>query len=55
MTEVPQPNASLPILKSSANDDCEKYKTTVRGIEHSTGYDFLNSVPKSVQEVIENR
>jgi hypothetical protein len=30
------------------------YKTTVRRIEESTGYDFLSYVPKNVQYIIEN-
>ncbi|MGA2298562.1 MAG: DNA/RNA non-specific endonuclease [FCB group bacterium] len=32
-----------------------KYKTTVRRIEGSTGYDFLNAVSKTIQDVIENK
>ncbi len=45
----------MPNIDGISKDDWEKYKTTIRRIEHSTGYDFLNSVPKSVQAVIENR
>ncbi len=35
--------------------DWSHYTTTVRKIEWSTKYDFLNNVSKSVQDVIENR
>lgn len=33
----------------------EKYTTTVRKIEWSTGYDFLNNVKEDIQVVIENK
>lgn len=33
----------------------EKYKTTVRRVENSTGYNFLSSVPMDVQNVIETK
>jgi len=32
-----------------------QYKTTVRRIENSTGYDFLSCVPKKIQNVIETK
>lgn len=31
------------------------YRTTIRKIEAATGYNFLSNVPKSIQNVIENR
>ncbi len=37
------------------NNDWRFYKTTVRAIEQSTGYNFLSSVPKAVQDVIETK
>ncbi len=37
------------------NDPWEDYRTTIDRIEHSTGYDFLSNVSKSIQEVIESR
>jgi DNA/RNA endonuclease G (NUC1) len=45
----------IPYIDGISKDDWEKYKTTILRIEHSTSYDFLNCVPKSVQDVIENR
>jgi endonuclease G len=45
----------MPNIAGVRNDDWEQYKTTVRRIEKSTGYDFLSAVKKSVQDVIENR
>ena len=45
----------IPNIDGISKDDWEKYKTTVRKIEGSTGYDFLNSVSKAVQDVIEKK
>lgn len=45
----------MPNIAGVRNDDWEQYKTTVRRIESSTGYNFLSSVKKSIQDVIENR
>lgn len=44
----------MPNKMGIRRDKWQKYKTTVRHIEASTGYDFLTAVPKSVQDVIEN-
>jgi endonuclease G len=43
----------IPNISGVRNDSWDKYKTTVRSIEGSTGYNFLNAVPKSIQDVIE--
>jgi endonuclease G len=38
---------------TTANNNWERYRTTVRNIEQQTGYDLLRSVPKDIQEVLE--
>jgi endonuclease G len=56
-------NASTPVYASIMangnytleNNDWRLYRTTVRRIEQSTGYNLLSAVPKAVQEIIENR
>ncbi len=45
----------MPNIDGIMKDDWEKYKTTVRRIENSTGYDFLTSISKEIQNVIENK
>jgi endonuclease G, mitochondrial len=45
----------MPNIDGVREDDWPDYKTTVRRIEYSTGYDFLNLVPKRIQDVIENK
>ena len=48
-------NYSAPKSQIPAADDWKTYKTTIRRIEGSTGYDFLYSVSKQIQDVIENK
>jgi endonuclease G, mitochondrial len=45
----------MPNTNGVRDDQWEDYQTTVRRIEYSTGYDFLNCVPKEIQDVIENK
>jgi endonuclease G len=45
----------MPNIQGVRNDPWEMYKTTVRRIENSTGYNFLGSVPVEVQDVIERK
>ncbi|ROL59291.1 DNA/RNA non-specific endonuclease [Bacteroidetes/Chlorobi group bacterium ChocPot_Mid] len=45
----------MPNIDGISKDKWSKYKTTIRRIESSTGYDFLNSVSKEVQNILENR
>jgi len=42
-------------ISGARKDPWDKYKTTVRQIESSTGYDFLNGIKKDIQDVIENK
>lgn len=43
----------MPNISGVMNDTWDKYKTTIRRIELSTGYDFLNNINKSIQDIIE--
>lgn len=43
----------MPNIAGIRKDKWETYRTTVRRIEQSTGYDFLNRLPKAIQDVIE--
>lgn len=45
----------MPNIDGVMNDTWDKYNTTIRRIENSTGYDFLNNISKSVQDIIEVR
>lgn len=45
----------MPNIEGVRHDEWEQYKTTIRRIESSTGYDFLTSVAKNIQDVIENK
>ena len=45
----------MPNIAGVRNDKWDNYKTTVRQIEYSTGYDFLGLVSKQIQDVIENK
>ncbi|MCL5070795.1 MAG: DNA/RNA non-specific endonuclease [Actinobacteria bacterium] len=45
----------MPNIAGIRTDDWEKYKTTVRRIESSTGYNFLSAIKKNIQDVIENK
>jgi len=44
----------MPNVLNIRNEDWEKYLTTVRKIEISTGFDFFTDVPKEIQDIIEN-
>lgn len=43
----------MPNISGVRSDDWMKYSTTVDRIEFSTGYDFLNCLPKKIQAIIE--
>ncbi len=45
----------MPNIAGISKDPWENYQTTVRRIEYSTGYDFLNLLPKSIQDTIETK
>jgi endonuclease G len=45
----------MPNIDGVRSKKWEEYKTTVRRIEYSTGYDFLNLLPKSIQDSIETK
>lgn len=45
----------MPNINGIRKDNWQKYLTTIRRIENSTGYDFLSNVNKQIQDVIENR
>ena len=45
----------MPNIQGVFKDPWEKYLTTIRNIEYSTGYDFLNNVNTEIQDIIENR
>lgn len=40
---------------TTANNDWRLYRTTVRKIEQSTGYNFLSNISQTIQDAIENR
>lgn len=45
----------MPNIDGVRSESWEKYKTTVRRVENSTGYNFLSSVPIDIQNVIETK
>lgn len=45
----------MPNIDGVRKDAWETYSTTVRRIEKSTGYDFLNNVPQAIQDSIETK
>ncbi|HEV8592511.1 MAG TPA: DNA/RNA non-specific endonuclease, partial [Pyrinomonadaceae bacterium] len=45
----------MPNREGIANDNWEKYRTTVRAIEEKTGYDLLSSLPRNLQDILETR
>lgn len=45
----------MPNVKGIKNADWHTYRTTVREIEKKTGYDFLSSLPKNLQDALENK
>ena len=40
---------------TTANRDWKLYKTTVRAIEQSIGYNLFSDLPQSIQDVIETK
>jgi endonuclease G len=45
----------MPNIQGIRRDKWEKYRTTIRRIENSTGYDFLNYVPEYIENVLETK
>ncbi len=45
----------IPNIQGVRKDDWETYKTSVRRIENSTGYNFLSCVKRRIQNIIETR
>lgn len=45
----------IPNIQGVRKEEWEQYRTTVRRIENSTGYNFLSCVKKSIQNAIETR
>jgi DNA/RNA endonuclease G (NUC1) len=45
----------MPNVAGVRDDSWEKYKTSVRKIEGSTGYNFLNALPANIQEALETK
>jgi endonuclease G len=45
----------MPNIQSVNNYDWDHYCTSVKALEAATGFDFLNNVPKAIQEVIERK
>jgi len=41
--------------KDGLDKDWRKYRTTIRSLEQKTGYDFLSTLPKDLQEKLETR
>jgi endonuclease G len=45
----------MPNTDAVADDNWQKYLTTVRALEQKTGYNFLSALPQDVQDAIETR
>lgn len=45
----------MPNVKGILNADWQIYRTTVRRIEQSTGYNLLSTLPQNVQDALENK
>jgi endonuclease G len=45
----------MPNVKGILNADWQIYRTTVRQIEQSTGYNLLSNLPPDVQEAVETK
>jgi endonuclease G, mitochondrial len=45
----------MPNIDGVRYDKWQKYKTTVRDLEKSTGYDFLSALPKALQDALETK
>lgn len=45
----------MPNIEGVRSDKWEKYRTSVRAIENSTGYNFLDKLPINIQNIIEQR
>lgn len=45
----------MPNIMGIRKDKWAKYKTTIKRIEESTGYDFLSAIPDSIEIILENK
>ena len=45
----------MPNIEGVRSDKWEKYRTSIRAIENSTGYNFLDKLPINIQNIIEQR
>ncbi len=45
----------MPNVKGIKNADWQLYRTNVRAIEQSTGYNLLSNLPQNLQDVLENK
>jgi endonuclease G len=45
----------MPNVQGVRNDKWEKYATTIRAIENSTGYDFFNKLSRPLQDYLETK
>jgi endonuclease G, mitochondrial len=54
-TSTPVIALVMPNVQGIRNDDWNAYRTTVRRIESSTGYNFLSAVPNDAQEALETK
>jgi len=45
----------MPNIAGIRSDSWDKYKTTIRKIEYSTGYDFLGLVSKPIRDILDNK
>jgi endonuclease G len=45
----------MPNVNGIKNADWQMYRTTVKNIEQSTGYDLLSSLPANVQNALETK
>jgi endonuclease G len=45
----------MPNIAGVRNEKWQKYVTTIRRIENSSGYDFLSNLSGELQDIIENR
>lgn len=46
---------NMPNVKGIQNADWKMYRTSVRQIEQSTGYNLLSALPQSVQDIVETK
>jgi len=45
---------NMPNVADQPTNDWTVYRTSVQGIQRSTGYDFLSALPQAIQDAVEN-